>query len=108
MGSLQLFNLLLLGKSLGASSFYSTVAGIPIYTRKLQQKFSYLAKFRAGLQNWLSLAFSVGAILGALASSMPSNVFGKTLGVHPYNAFLGGFLMVYGARTGINIELIYF
>jgi hypothetical protein len=59
---------MLLDKSLGASSFYSSFAGLPICTNKLKAMFPYLAKFRAGLQNWLSLAFSVGAILGGVAS----------------------------------------
>ena len=59
-----------------------------------------MAKFRAGLQNWLALAFTVGSILGAFASAYPSGVFSAAQGVHPYNAFLGGFVMVFGARIG--------
>lgn len=97
---MQLVSLLALGKSLGASSFYSTFVGIPFHGKYLEKKFPYLAKFRSGLQNWLSLAFTVGVILGSLASSYPSGVFGKTKSVHPYNAFIGGFIMVFGARIG--------
>ena len=97
---LQFISLLALGKSLGASSFYSTFAGIPFHGKYLAEKFPYMAKFRSGLQNWLSLAFTVGVILGSLASCYPAGVFGKTQGVHPYNAFLGGFVMVFGARIG--------
>jgi len=44
------------------------------------------------------LAFTIGAVAGAFASSYPAGVFGKSVGVHPYNAFLGGFIMVFGAR----------
>ncbi len=98
LGSLQLVNLLALEKSLGASSFYSTFVGAPICTKYLKEKFPYLAKFRSGLQNWLSLAFTIGSVLGAFASSYPSGSFGQSVGVHPYNAFLGGFVMVFGAR----------
>jgi hypothetical protein len=59
-----------------------------------------MAKFRAGLQNWLALAFTIGSILGSFISAYSSNVFGTAQGVHPYNAFLGGFVMVFGARIG--------
>ena len=100
LGSLQIFSFIILDKSLGASNLYSTFAGIPIYSMNLKKKFPYLAKFREGLQNWLSFAFSIGSVLGAFISSTPSDVYGKTSGVHPYNAFLGGFLMVFGARLG--------
>lgn len=75
---------------------------MPFCTKYLQAKFPYLAKFRSGLQNWLSLAFTIGAVAGAFASSYPAGVFGKSVGVHPYNAFLGGFIMVFGARIGKN------
>lgn len=61
-----------------------------------------MAKMRDGLQNWLALAFTVGSVLGAFASAYSSDVWGKTQGVHPYNAFLGGFVMVFGARIGLN------
>jgi len=98
LGSLQLVSLLALDKSIGASSFYSTLMGVPICTKYLQEKFPYLAKFRSGLQMWLSLAFTIGSILGAFSSAYPSEGFGKSNGVHPYNAFLGGFVMVFGAR----------
>ena len=98
LGSLQLVSLLILEKSIGASSFYSTIMGVPICTKYLKEKFPYLAKFRSGLQMWLSLAFTIGCILGAFISSYVSGSFGQSNGVHPYNAFLGGFVMVFGAR----------
>ena len=100
IGSLQFASILFLEKSLGASSFYSSVAGLPICTKKLQKSFPYLAKFRSGLQNWLALSFSAGSVLGAAVSSVSSGVFATAAGVHPYNAFLGGFIMVLGARIG--------
>ena len=100
IGSLQFASITLLDKSLGASSFYSSFAGILICTKRLQTSFPYLAKFRSGLQNWLALSFTVGSVLGAVASSVGSNVYGTTSGVHPFNAFLGGFVMVFGARIG--------
>ncbi len=64
-----------------------------------------MAKFRAGLQNWLALAFTIGSILGAFASAIASGVYSAAQGVHPYNALLGGFVMVFGARIGLYFFL---
>ena len=106
MGSLQFVSLIALQKSLGASSFYSSCAGIPFCTTSLKNRYTYMAKFRDGLQNWLALAFTIGSILGSFVSAYSSDVFGKTQGVHPYSAFLGGFIMVLGARIGFLTFLI--
>ena len=93
-------SILVVGKSLGASSFFSTFVGIPFHGKYFKEKFPYLAKMRSGLQNWLMLAFAIGVIIGSLASCYPTGLFGKAQGVHPYNAFIGGFIMVFGARIG--------
>ena len=93
-------SLIVLQKSIGASSFYSSFAAILFCTSYLKNRFTYMARFRSGLQNWLALAFTIGSVLGAFASSYPSGVFNTAQGVHPYNAFLGGFVMVFGARIG--------
>ena len=103
LGSLQFVSLLALQKSLGASSFYSTFVGVPFFTSYLKRNFKYMAKFREGLQNWLALAFTVGSILGAFTSAYPSGVFASAQGVHPYDALMGGFIMVFGARIGMEI-----
>ena len=100
IGAMQFVSLLALGKYFGTSSFYSTFVGIPFTGKYLGGLSPYLAKFRSGLQNWLSLAFTIGAILGSLASCFPTGLFGKAQGVHPYDAFFGGFVMVFGARIG--------
>lgn len=85
---------------MGASTFFTTIVGIPFFTQGMKKQFPYLAKFRSGPQNWLALAFTAGAILAGFASSYPSDVFSTAHGVHPYNAFFGGFIMVFGARLG--------
>ena len=100
MGSLQFVSLIVLQKSLGASSFYSSCVAIPFFTDNLKTRFTYMAKMRDGLQNWLALAFTVGSVLGAFASAYSTNVWATSRGVHPYNALLGGFVMVFGARIG--------
>jgi len=98
LGLLQLFSILFLSKSLGASSFYSTIAGIPFFTKKSQEMFPYLAKFRTGWAHWSGIGYAIGAILGGFTSAWVSGVWGKSQGVHPYNAIFGGFIMVFGAR----------
>jgi uncharacterized membrane protein YedE/YeeE len=98
LGSLQFFNILLLGKSLGASSCFSTLASVPFFSKSLQDRFQYLAKFRHGVSNWLTVVFVCGAIAGGFVSSYSSGVYGKSDGVDKYHAFIGGFLMVFGAR----------
>ena len=98
LGSLQFFSILFLSKSLGTSSSYSTLAGIPLISKKMQEKYPYLARFRTGIANWLTVIFVSSAILGGFASSFTSGVYGKSAGIQPYSAFVGGFLMVFGAR----------
>lgn len=98
LGSLQFFSILFLNKSLGTSSSYSTLVSIPFASKSAQDKFQYLAKFRAGLSNWITVFFVSSAIIGGFVSSYVSGVFALSSGIHPYNAFLGGFLMVFGAR----------
>jgi hypothetical protein len=98
LGSLQFLTITLLEKSLGASSAYSTVIGVLFFTKKLKECNPYFAKFRVGLSNWLTVAHVVGAVCGGLLSSMLSDQYGKAQGVHIYNAVLGGFIMVFGAR----------
>ena len=107
LGSLQFVSLIVLEKSLGASSFYSSFVAIPFCTEYLKQRFTYMAKFRAGLQNWLALAFTIGSILGAFASAYPSGVYNAAQGVHPYSALLGGFVMVFGARIGLYFFILF-
>lgn len=98
LGFLQLFSIIFLSKSLGASSFYSTIVGIPFFTKKSQEMFPYFAKFRSGWANMAGIGYACGAILGGFTSSWVSGVWGKAQGVHPYNAIFGGFIMVFGAR----------
>jgi uncharacterized membrane protein YedE/YeeE len=95
IGILQFFSILFLSKSLGTSSSYTTIVGIPFASK---DKFEYFYKFRSGLSNWLTVIFVSFAILGGFISSKVSGVYALSQGIHPYSAFLGGFLMVFGAR----------
>ena len=95
VGLLQFFSILLLSKSLGTSSSYTSLVSIPFASK---DKYEYFSKFRTGLSNWLTVVFVSFAVLGGFASSKLGGVFAMSSGIHPYSAFLGGFLMVFGAR----------
>ena len=97
LGSLQFFSLLLLSKSLGSSSSFSTAVSL-IFPFKILEKFPYLKKFRFGFNNYLILLFVLSVFGGSMSSAFLGGVFNKAQPVHPYNAILGGFLLVFGAR----------
>ncbi|CAF0813990.1 unnamed protein product [Brachionus calyciflorus] len=97
LGSLQFFSLLILSKSLGSSSSFSTVVSF-VFPSKILEKFPYLKKFRFGLQNYISIIFVLSVFVGSMVSAFLGDVFNKAENVHPYNALIGGFLLVFGAR----------
>ncbi|CAF0814047.1 unnamed protein product [Brachionus calyciflorus] len=97
LGSLQFFSLLLLTKSLGSSSSFSTLASYFIRSDKLEQ-FPYLKKFKNGISNLGTICFVISVMFGSLISSLLGGVFAQANHVHPFNAYLGGFLLVFGAR----------
>ena len=57
-----------------------------------------MKRFKSGKGNWGTIAFVLSVIIGSFTSSQLSGVYGTAAGVHPYNSFLGGFLLVFGAR----------
>ena len=97
LGSLQFFSLLILTKSLGSSSSFSTCVSL-VFPFKLLDKFPYLKRFRFGLVNYASLLFVLSVFGGSMCSAFLGGVFNKAQAVHPYEAVLGGFLLVFGAR----------
>ena len=97
VGFLQLFFMLLLGKSLGISSGFSVIVGQLYRIKSLQKLFSPLKSFTYGIQNLLTFLFSFGVVLGSFLASYFSNEYPKS-GVNPLNSFFGGFLLLLGAR----------
>lgn len=97
LGSLQMLSFYLMSKSLGSSSAFSSIASCMV-SKSMLEKSSYLKRFKSGLSNMGQLVFVGSVGLGSFVSSNLSGVYGKAMGVHPYNAFLGGFLLVFGAR----------
>ncbi|CAF0848586.1 unnamed protein product [Brachionus calyciflorus] len=97
LGLLQFFSILIISKSLGTSSSYSTCVSL-VFPFKLLEKFPYLKKFRFGLGNYASLLFALSLFLGSLTSALSGGMFNTAAPVHPYQAILGGFCLVFGAR----------
>ncbi len=113
IGLLQVPAFLLIGTALGASSSYVTVsATIAGWFDPGIAGIEYAAKHLSGAKNWWQVALVVGIALGALASSSLSGTFrrgavspvwSKALGNASMGrrfafAFVGGFLMLLGAR----------
>jgi len=105
IGLLQLPFAMLLGKTLGSSSSYVTVCAqwLAFVPREERQSYRYLEAKRCGLWEnlWQPLYLLSAAIGGYLAASTaePSQLGPDVIpGVGPASAFVGGFLMLFGAR----------
>lgn len=112
IGLLQIPAFVFLGTALGASSSYvtlmSNVLGI---ADPAVLQIDYATKHLAGAKNWWQVAMMVGIVAGAWLSanasgqrrSEPSPVWARALGTASPGtrfvyAFLGGFVMLLGAR----------
>jgi uncharacterized protein len=112
IGLLQIPAFVLIGTALGASSSYVTVAGtLASVIDPAIAQIDYVARHLSGAKNWWQVALVVGIALGALISARASGlarsghapVWRAMLGpnaarTRPAMAFIGGFLMVFGAR----------
>lgn len=95
LGSLQLFSFVLLKRPLGNSPPFTIAASHLVSKEKLETN-AYLKKWRFG--NWDRVAMAIGVSTGSLVSAYLSGVYGITKGVSVYSAFMGGFMLVFGAR----------
>ncbi|ESO93124.1 hypothetical protein LOTGIDRAFT_162150 [Lottia gigantea] len=98
IGLLQLPVVLVLGDTIGGSSSYVTLVSQWVRTPYLKDKFPYLAERQSGMDNWWQVIYVIGAVVGGLVSSMSSNSFNDVQGVGVFEALVGGFLIVFGAR----------
>jgi len=113
IGLLQIPAFLLINTALGASSSYVTVAGhLAGMVDPAAAKIDYFAKHLAGAKNWWQVALVVGVALGAALSVRLSGaqrpamsyVWPRSLGITSLSArlpvaFVGGFVMLFGARV---------
>lgn len=112
IGLLQVPAFLLLGTALGASSSYVTVsASVAEFVDPAIRELAYAGKYLDGAKNWWQVALVAGIALGAFVSARLSGalrgrvspVWAQALGTRHQGvrfalAFLGGFLLLSGAR----------
>lgn len=112
IGLLQIPAFLLLGTALGTSSSYVTVGdSLASFVDPGIRSIDYAAKHLSGAKNWWQVAVVVGIAVGAFISMKLSGARRQTIspvwaratgttslwGRAPV-AFLGGFIMLFGAR----------
>lgn len=100
VGALQVPAVLACLDTLGSSSAYMTLSSQVLLTASVQEKLPHWNGFRLGLGNWWQALYILCAILGAFVTSWSTGTFGLAKGVKEWEAFLGGFLMIFGSRIG--------
>eukprot|EP00960_Hanusia_phi_P001566 45202-Hanusia_phi.AAC.1 len=85
--------------TLGSSQAYMTLTSQPLgLSGYLQQKLVHWNGYRMGLDNWWQATYLLSAISGAYLSSSLTNTRGLAQGVPVIQAFVGGFLSIFGSR----------
>ena len=67
-------------------------------SKRLQDMFKTLNGFRYGLANGQSLVYIGCAAVGAVITAKTGGTFEVVHGVRPEEAFVGGFIMLFGSR----------
>ncbi|BFZ12187.1 hypothetical protein BsWGS_15225 [Bradybaena similaris] len=98
IGLLQVPTVLSLSTTLGTTTGYMTMAAQVLILKPLRSLFSHLQSFQRGIHNWWQVFYMGGSVVGAHLSAQASGTFGSVGGVVPPQSFLGGVLMIYGAR----------
>jgi hypothetical protein len=100
VGALQVPAVIFCIDTLGSSSAYMTLSSQVLVTKTIQEKLPHWSGFRVGVGNWWQAVYILCAILGAFITSWSTGTFGLARGVQVWEAFLGGFLMIFGSRVG--------
>ena len=98
VGALQVPCVLWCLDTLGSSTAYMTYTSQLLLTKNVQDKMRHWNGFRLGLANWWQAVYLVFAIFGAYISSQATQTFGKAEAVKEWQAFVGGFIMIFGSR----------
>ncbi|KAK3582153.1 hypothetical protein CHS0354_033079 [Potamilus streckersoni] len=98
IGMLQLPMIFFVRSTLGASSSFCTLISQLQVTENLQKMSPYLGKYRSGIGHWSKVFYVGSAIVGSYLSTQASGSYGVVTGVSPARAFLGGLMIVFGAR----------
>lgn len=100
IGCLQIPLVLVVKDTIGGSSSYCTISSQVLVTKRMEAAIPYLAKFKRGVSSWWQVFFVLGVIFGAMLSSLISHTIAQTDGVGWAVSFIGGFVMLFGARVG--------
>ena len=100
IGLLQVPCVLFCSDSLGSSSAYMTLTSQLLVSTEMREKLPHWSGFRTGVGNWWQAVYILAAILGAFISSWSVGTFNKGKSVKDWEAFVGGFLMIFGSRIG--------
>ncbi|XP_046571077.1 uncharacterized protein LOC124279309 [Haliotis rubra] len=96
MGMLQVPLVVMLHDTLGGSTSFCTVMSQVLMSRWMRRKMPYLARFRSGVSHWWQVLFMLSSVIGAyISKSANQNV---PTGVSELSAFIGGVLIMFGAR----------
>ncbi|XP_022095447.1 uncharacterized protein LOC110981813 [Acanthaster planci] len=98
IGLLQVPVIFTVGDTVGGSQSYCTMLSQLCVSRTLEEKMPYLTQYKRGIDNWWQVLFVIGAVGGACISAASSSSLGAAGGITPTAAFVGGVLMLYGAR----------
>lgn len=98
LGLTQFALVYFLEDTLDLSRAVQTLSAQWLQTQKLREQYPYLAQFRTGVSKWWPVMMCVGIFFGSMFSSMLSQIFQRTSGVPCHFAFVGGLIMMFGAR----------
>ena len=101
LGLMQIPAVLLVGTFLGSATSYqvcSVVLAVP-FKEKIPKKYSYISSFLTPkVATWWQLGYCGFAVVAAYLWENSIKGVGSAPGVDAVSAFLGGFLMLFGAR----------
>ena len=101
LGLMQIPAVLLVGTFLGSATSYqvcSVVLAMP-FKEKIPKKYSYISSFLTPkVATWWQLGYCGFAVVAAYLWENSIEGIGRAPGVDAVSAFLGGFLMLFGAR----------
>ena len=87
--------------SIGSSTAYMTLSSQWLGLNKAAQvKMAHWEGYRVGVGNWWQAVYVLAAVLGAFISSWSTGTFNVAKPVKEWEAFLGGFIMIFGSRFG--------
>lgn len=100
IGVLQLFFMIIFNKSLGISTGFTVLVAQLCRVQFFKKLVPSLESFVHGVQNNVTLLFSIAAVVGSFIAALSTNQFplNQKYGADVWSSFFGGFLLLVGAR----------